>query len=196
MTITTTVPSEEKDKQCNIPSSPIAYISFRSNRYDLVISVSDGMTSLRVLFVYLFCIFVATDARPQGSTRFKKQDADFCKNRTSHMPVSEVRTKCRERRSAMMLLEDGQTLSVCHYRVCKDFNRHRIPKLIKRVFCLEQGCRCGRKGAFQCTQLKENIEVWSAKTIYYTMEVERACVCAGKPTIIREVWTPVNSTVS
>lgn len=145
-----------------------------------------------VLFSFLF-MFLSFYDRPQLLLRHRRQlNADFCQNPMTHIPIRQgtICSSNRERQSAIMSLEVGQTSSLCPYKICKDFDENRIPKRINRVFCLNQGCTCRKRGVFKCYQLIERIEVRYDKVKGY-MDVEHGCVCAVKRSKEVQLWTPV-----
>lgn len=85
----------------------------------------------------------------------------------------------RQKRSVRseMLLKEGQTSSLCNYRVCVDEDPTRKPVHIHKVFCVQEGCTCKSEGVYRCTQLYDNVEVWYDKK-NETLKVEYGCICA------------------
>jgi hypothetical protein len=78
---------------------------------------------------------------------------------------------------------DAVNVTLCRYTVRDDVMEGRIPRIIRHVRCVDNGCRCkvvNRVGTYACTQLVTNMAVTIDGEQKELKGVPYACVCASQ----------------
>jgi hypothetical protein len=78
---------------------------------------------------------------------------------------------------------DAVNVTLCRYTVRDDVMEGRIPRIIRHVRCVDNGCRCkvvNRIGTYACTQLVTNMAVTIDGEQTELKGVPYACVCASQ----------------
>lgn len=78
---------------------------------------------------------------------------------------------------------DAVNVTLCRYTVRDDVVEGRVPRIIRYVRCVDNGCRCrvvNHVGTYACTQLVTNMSVTVHGEQKEMKDVPYACVCAAQ----------------
>jgi len=139
-----------------------------------------------VACVILFIVVVAlvTEARPAKGAGHKRRHGSSGKRRSVGAERSLTTPHRRHHRYDRALdLSDAANLTLCSYSVHNDVSEDRVPKVIRHVRCVENGCRCrvvNNTGTYACTQLVTSMSVTINDEQKTLPNIPYACVCASK----------------
>ncbi|XP_021935056.1 uncharacterized protein LOC110837351 isoform X2 [Zootermopsis nevadensis] len=130
-------------------------------------------------------ISMVTEAFPAKCVRHKNRRHSSSGNRRSvtgqRNPMTPSRRHHRFDRS--VYLRDATNITLCTYTVHEDVMEGRVPRMIRHVKCVDNGCRCrvvNRIGTYACTQLVTNMLVTINKKEEELPNIPYACVCASQ----------------
>lgn len=137
--------------------------------------------------VLLFIIVVAmvTEAYPARGVRHKKRRHGASGHRrlvTVQRDAAATRRR-HHRNDRSLHLRDAVNVTLCKYTVRDDVMEGRVPRIIRYVRCVDNGCRCkvvNHIGTYTCTQLVTNMSVTIHNEQKELTGVPYACVCASQ----------------
>jgi hypothetical protein len=140
---------------------------------------------LACVIIFIVVLAVITEAHPLKGARHKRRRHGSSGNRRS---VAAQRTMMAPRRrhnrnDRAVYLSDAVNMTLCAYSVHDDVMEGRVPKIIRQVRCMENGCRCrvvNSTGTYACTQLVTNMIVTVNSEQLELQSVPYACVCASR----------------
>lgn len=140
---------------------------------------------LACVIIFIVVLAVITEAHPLKGARHKRRRHGSSGNRRS---VAAQRTLMAPRRrhnrnDRAVYLSDAVNMTLCAYSVHDDVMEGRVPKIIRQVRCMENGCRCrvvNSTGTYACTQLVTNMIVTVNSEQLELQSVPYACVCASR----------------
>jgi hypothetical protein len=141
-----------------------------------------SQTSILVCMI-LFIVVVALviEARPAKGARRKMRHGSSGKRRVANADRS-VPHRRQHWNGRTVQLKEAVNLTLCAYTVHDDVDEYRVPKVIRHVKCVENGCRCrvvNDTGTYSCTQLINTMLVTiNNEQEYY--DFPYSCVCAAK----------------
>jgi hypothetical protein len=147
---------------------------------------SNAKTSI-LACVLLFIVVVAmvTEAYPTKGTRHKKRRHGSPGKRRLMTVQSDVSAtqRRRHRNDRSLYLMDAVNVTLCRYTVRDEEVDGRVPRTIRYVRCVDNGCRCrvvNHVGTYACTQLVTNMSVTMHGEPKELTGIPYACVCAAQ----------------
>jgi hypothetical protein len=140
---------------------------------------------LACVLLFLVVIAVVTEAYPAKGVRHKKKRHSSSGNRRAVSAQRDVTTPRRRhhRPDRSVYLRDATNITLCTYTVHEDVMEGRVPRMIRHVKCVDNGCKCrvvNRIGTYACTQLVTNMLVTINTEEKELRDVPYACVCASQ----------------
>ena len=144
-----------------------------------------GVSQMWIVAFVILCIVVValvTEASPsEGRGHERRHGSSGLTVGSGRSPKTSRRQHHRYNR--VVHLSDAVNLTLCSYSVYDDVMEGRVPEVIQRVECVENGCRCSvvnNIGTYACTQLLTNMLVTINNEQVRLLSVPYACVCASK----------------
>jgi hypothetical protein len=139
---------------------------------------------LACVLLFIVVVAVVTEAYPTKGARHKKRRHGSPGKRrlmTVQRDVSATQ-RWHHRNDRSLYLMDAVNVTLCRYTVRDDVMEGRIPRIIRYVRCVDNGCRCrvvNHVGTYACTQLVTNLSVTINDQQKELKGVPYACVCAA-----------------
>jgi hypothetical protein len=140
---------------------------------------------LACVLLLIVVVAVATEAHPAKGVRHKKRRHGSAANRrlmAVQRDAAAVRRR-QHRHDRSLHLRDAVNVTLCKYTVRDDVMEGRVPRTIRYVRCVDNGCRCkvvNHIGTYTCTQLVTNMSVTIHDEQTELAGVPYACVCASQ----------------
>jgi hypothetical protein len=142
---------------------------------------------LACVILFIVVVVLVIEARPGKGARHRVSNGSPGKRRVTNAERSPHHSRQHRNGRTVHLnqavhLKQAVNLTLCPYTVHNDIVEDRVPKAIRHVTCVKNGCRCrvvNNTGTYLCTQLIDRMLV-TINSKQESYDVPYACVCASK----------------
>jgi hypothetical protein len=137
---------------------------------------------LACVILFIFVVASVTEARPSKGARCRTRHGSTGRRRVVDAEASPSHHRRQHWNGRVMRLTEAVNLTLCAYKVYDNIDECRVPKAIRHVECVKNGCRCrvvNNTGTYSCTQLMSTMMV-TINDEQVPYDVPYACVCAAR----------------